>query len=508
MSHPAILHVATPHHEQISPIEGMCRLIQEINAQKMHRQALAVFWQREYAIAREILGADFPIYCYEAEASSNEFPTERLTDLERHFPAIHWGPLIASEREFSDYSFLLGATGLRTVSAAEAWRHTAGIGLFLDRAFEESAPDAVLTVVADNIFNMIATALAEARDLDVIIPQFVQLAGPGRATGGFLGRTRYLDSFRFIRAYEKYRMRALTEEETGRAHDFEKFLLGYDLVATHKALGTAKLRSLPVSPRWRSILSRALWPDQEPSAAEYRRWSFGSKLAANAMRILRFKQLEKLLAQRNSLPAGKCVFFPMHFQPEASTLVNGLFWSNQIAAIEQISKSLPLGYVLAVKEHEKGRGSRPIWQYRHIESLYNVRLVDLPAKEIISRCDALVTISGTAAVEAVAQRKPVIVLGNKHYYYPEFFLRPRSAEDLPALLKDVLVLGKHRYDDHELHAFYLGWMDAQFEVVPSRERFHELAPEIIAELEQDYSVEKVLLGKRMGAPVHEPKSQV
>ncbi|MBK8523290.1 MAG: hypothetical protein IPL58_03675 [Betaproteobacteria bacterium] len=62
-------------------------------------------------------------------------------------------------------------------------------------------------------------------------------------------------------------------------------------------------------------------------------------------------------------------------------------------------------------------------------------MVDMPAKEIIARCEALITISGTAAVEAVAVRKPVIVLGYKHYYFPEFSHSIRSAEDLPFLFK-------------------------------------------------------------------------
>ncbi|MBK8523289.1 MAG: hypothetical protein IPL58_03670 [Betaproteobacteria bacterium] len=195
-----------------------------------------------------------------------------------------------------------------------------------------------MTVVADNIFNMVATALAEARHLELLIPQFVQLAGPGRAAGGFLGRTRYLDSYRFIRAYETYRKTSLSELEVGRAQLFEKFLTNYDLVATHKALGVTKLRRLPFSPRWRSVLRTAL-RKRVKSPADYRSWHFGRKVLANIVRAVRvFKRLEFFMASRSELPLEKFVFFPLHFQPEASTLVNGIFWANQISTIEQISK--------------------------------------------------------------------------------------------------------------------------------------------------------------------------
>ncbi|MBK8523288.1 MAG: hypothetical protein IPL58_03665 [Betaproteobacteria bacterium] len=59
-----------------------------------------------------MLGSDFPIYCYETERGFVESLSEQTLDLEQRYPNISWGTLIASEREFCDYSFLQGATGL------------------------------------------------------------------------------------------------------------------------------------------------------------------------------------------------------------------------------------------------------------------------------------------------------------------------------------------------------------------------------------------------------------
>ena len=63
-----------------------------------------------------------------------------------------------------------------------------------------------------------------------------------------------------------------------------------------------------------------------------------------------------------------------------STLVQGIWSSNQISLIEDISKSLPIGYSLVIKEHPWGRGNRPTWQYKHLEKFYNVFFCDLPSK--------------------------------------------------------------------------------------------------------------------------------
>lgn len=136
----------------------------------------------------------------------------------------------------------------------------------------------------------------------------------------------------------------------------------------------------------------------------------------------------------------KCVFYAMHFQPEMSTLAQGIFSANQIALIENISKSLPLGYTLIVKEHPVMRGFRPAWQYRHIASLPNVEMCDAPSKEIVKRCDLVMTISGTIAVEALAFGKSAVVFGGNFYNYCDLIRTVRSPEDLHGVLHDLLVM--------------------------------------------------------------------
>jgi hypothetical protein len=494
----SILYVATPHEPHLSTVEGFCKLIAEIAGVRAGmRQALVVYWGWEEVLARRLLGEDFPVFCY--ETSEQRSPTDAdLNDLEVRYPNLSWGIAIASEREFCDYSFLQGATGTGDMSSRDIWAHTFNMASYIDSAIDQFSPSVVVTTVADNIFSRLASLIAENRNIDLLIPQFAQLSGPYRPIGGFFGRTSFLDSYRFVRAYEQYRSRKLSESELDRARSFEAYLTAYDLQVTNKALGGAKLRRLPISPRWRQTIALLYRESRNDSYANYRNWRFRNKLTANVTRAWRFQALRFYLGDKQEIPPEKFVFFPMHFQPEASTLVNGTHWANQLFAVEQISKALPLGYKLVVKEHEKGRGNRALWQYQQMESFYNVCIVDRPASELVEHCVAVITISGTVAVEAVARRKPVVVLGYKHYFYPKFFHRASSLEELPLLLKKILVQKAFSYDNHELYAFYLGWLDAQFETVPVTANFPKLAREILVELDTDYSEEKAMVNARYG----------
>jgi len=85
------------------------------------------------------------------------------------------------------------------------------------------------------------------------------------------------------------------------------------------------------------------------------------------------------------------------------------------------------------------RGFRPPWQYRHIASLPNVELCDAPSKEIVKRCDAVLTITGTIAIEALAFGKPSIVFGRHFYNYCNLIRAVQEPEKLHGVLHDLLI---------------------------------------------------------------------
>lgn len=111
------------------------------------------------------------------------------------------------------------------------------------------------------------------------------------------------------------------------------------------------------------------------------------------------------------------VYFPLHFQPEASTLVCAEKYEKQLYFIDSIAKSLPADTVLYVKEHFALLGNRDEQFYIELKKYPNVVLINPfeDSKKIIEKCQAIFTLTGTAGFEAMLLRKPVFVAGKVFY---------------------------------------------------------------------------------------------
>jgi hypothetical protein len=173
---------------------------------------------------------------------------------------------------------------------------------------------------------------------------------------------------------------------------------------------------------------------------EYMQFEILEKVRANVLRIFRRRASRNLLGSKScdEIPI-KSVFYALHYQPEQSTLAQGIWYSNQVALVENISKSLPLGYTLVVKEHPGGRGNRPAWQYRHLARFYNVVFCDAPAKQIIQKVDAVVAVAGTIAVESLVLDKPTVLLGKAFFDFSDLYYKVTDNSDLPKTLRRILI---------------------------------------------------------------------
>ena len=141
----------------------------------------------------------------------------------------------------------------------------------------------------------------------------------------------------------------------------------------------------------------------------------------------------------NPVEGEKYVYMPLHLIPESSVFVKASFYVDELNLIEQVSKSLPVGWKLYVKEHQAMLGERDISFYKKAAELANVRVVQLnyykDPKPWITKAQGVVTITGTAAYEAALMGKRSIVFGDVPFSMIEGITRIRSFEDLPEAIR-------------------------------------------------------------------------
>jgi hypothetical protein len=122
--------------------------------------------------------------------------------------------------------------------------------------------------------------------------------------------------------------------------------------------------------------------------------------------------------QANNIGAAPYVFFPLHKEPETALQMASPEMFDQLDALTRLSRHLPAGVRLLVKEHPKTLGRRDDGFYRQLMALPNVELVDCwqPANQMIGGALGVAAISGTAGYEASLIGKPTIIFARRAFY--------------------------------------------------------------------------------------------
>lgn len=160
-----------------------------------------------------------------------------------------------------------------------------------------------------------------------------------------------------------------------------------------------------------------------------KKWSYFFKLYKKLI-----KSREVLEKSYSTLESGeKYVFFPLHFEPEA-TIDGRALITCQLTILRMISQSLPQGWVCAVKEHphqflvntdtfssfiHTSGKFKTKYFYNELSKIPNVKIVDtkIPSINLIKGAQAIATMSGTVAAETVPFSKPILVFAGTRTVY-------------------------------------------------------------------------------------------
>ena len=156
--------------------------------------------------------------------------------------------------------------------------------------------------------------------------------------------------------------------------------------------------------------------------------------------ILRRKFLDKNDIFENPVEGENYVYMPLHLIPESTVFIKGSYYIDELNLIEQISKSLPIGWKLYVKEHQAMLGERSVEFYKKVKEIHNVRLVQInyydDPKPWIMNAKGVVTIVGTTAYEEALLGRKSIVFGEVPFTLMEGITKVKDLNDLPMLIKD------------------------------------------------------------------------
>ena len=365
----------------------------------------------------------YRLYALEKEWLRTPYSREKLAKYEQIFGQDVLNRIVAASRQIG-YGWVTGATIAETPlmrmsrDTEVIRRYVVGLLNFLFRIFDERRPDLVfcyavaeapsycMSKVAEH-FGVPFRRLTETRMGNQYIIDDVPegLLGPVCQTyknalndpkdlRPFLPEAKkYLKQFRSTPEKPEYQVASERTEQKKRS-----------LLAIPGQVSRVLLAALKV------IRPHREW--NEPTDWSRRTW------------LLRVNLKSLLLSLRSpfrtigEIPDQPFAYFPLHIDPEASTMVYTPYQTNQSAIIEALSKSLPLGMNLVVKENPGMIGRRPSGFYSALSKIPKVILVspfDSPF-ELIRRAALTCVITGTTGWEAMMLQKPVLVLGEKYLY--------------------------------------------------------------------------------------------
>ncbi len=197
-------------------------------------------------------------------------------------------------------------------------------------------------------------------------------------------------------------------------------------------------------------------------------------------------------------PEKGYLYYPLHFQPEASTLVLAPHYLDQINFLSSVSLSLPMGIQLVVKEHPSSVGYRPRGYYRAIEKIPNVVLMPpgVDSQSLIKEALAVVVLSGTVGWEALLHKVPVISFGHAFYNDSGLTHRCHHHRELPGLIESIMNTPRGVAEDYDTRlekfvaAVHEGTYPGYFTVpkfdarVMARQNVHNVAEAVMTEIVQ------------------------
>lgn len=145
----------------------------------------------------------------------------------------------------------------------------------------------------------------------------------------------------------------------------------------------------------------------------------GYVIKFNLMKLLRRSLLSRLYSLKDARECDeKFIYYPFHVPHDVQLSVRSRAFYVQEAFVDYLSRVLPYGYKLYVKEHPASIGAHSYSQLRRLlKNNRNIRLVHprVNSFHLIEKAALVVTVNSKVGFEALMQNKKVLVVGKAFY---------------------------------------------------------------------------------------------
>ena len=325
---------------------------------------------------------------------------------------------------------------------------------FFEFIFATEKPDAVVNEPPANVFTEVAYRLCEKKGIT-----YIGMMG-SRFSGRLDAHDREHTCSKYKESFDKLSGSAISAEEREFAANFIKNFVSHKQLPSGANEPLVYFEKVNLPKYYLKRFGRIMRPrfDYFLNRKRFKSCDYESEALLNSIFVspLRaFRRQVRSLSQNGFFkrPAAndKFFFFPLQFQPEATTSVLATYYCDQPNTVKNIAFSLPFPYKLYVKEHPASIGARSADFYEKIGKMPNVVLIspNENTENLIKKSQGTVVLSGTPGLEAAFAGKPVYVLGNVFYSYHPACAKVNGFEELKRKISEDLANPPDRGNQEE-----------------------------------------------------------
>jgi len=381
---------------------------------------------------------DVNVFEYEKQIEkifhSVDISYESMEELRKKYPDIDFMRAIYSEREFNYFPEYFGYDG---VSHESQMRYL--VSCF--KVFEEWVESNNITAVVSELLTGLPDSILYGICKHNLI-RYISVRSSKMIAGTIICDKYYDEPSRFIETYEKFKSSGVPEDIKKKAKEHINEIIEKNEAPAYMKLTKKRFKLFTIQ-RIKTLFRRIGKEKIHTNSISLFQHPILNPARYALHRFINIRKTKKSLAKWFSISikeGEKYFIYPLHYEPEASTLIRAFQFSDQMCVIKQIARVLPLGVRLVVKEHKGNQGYRKSDFYKKLYYLPNVLLVppDYNGRNLIEDSLGVITLTGRMGWEAMILDKPVIAFGETFWTSFKRVMKPETWRDLKDCIHEIV----------------------------------------------------------------------